>query len=86
MLYELKKSYRRFLVTTDQSGGDCCGLTVDQLGNNLKPIGEFHTENQFWQLVVAVEASPTFLCGFDELEDMASAVRFDRQPFERIVR
>jgi len=28
-----------------------------------------HTENQFWQLVVAVEASPSFLRGFDKLED-----------------
>src|SRR6266849_1871659 len=51
----------------DRSGGDGCGLTVGQLGDDLEPHGEFHTENQFWQLVVAVEAAPTFLRGFDEL-------------------
>ena len=31
-------------------------------------IGEFHTENQFWQLVVSIEAAPTSLRRFDELE------------------
>ena len=49
--------------------GDGCGLTVGRLGGDLEPIGEFHIENQFWQLVVAVEASPRFLRGFDKLED-----------------
>ncbi len=40
-----------------------------RLSDEFEPIGEFHTENQFWQLVVAVEASPSFLRGFDKLED-----------------
>ena len=38
------------------------------LGDDLDPIGEFHAKNQSWQLVVAIEAAPTFLRGFDELE------------------
>ena len=42
---------------------------VGRLADDLEPVGEFHTENQFWQLVVAIEAPPTFLRGFDELED-----------------
>jgi hypothetical protein len=36
---------------------------------SARAIGEFHTENQFWQLVVAVKTSPIFLHGFDEFED-----------------
>src|SRR5215470_10480235 len=40
-----------------------------RLSDDLEPIGEFHTENQFWQLVVAVEASPSFLRSFNKLED-----------------
>ena len=34
-----------------------------------QPIGKFHTKNQFWQLVVASEATPHILCGFDEFGD-----------------
>jgi hypothetical protein len=30
---------------------------VGRLADDLEPVGEFHTENQFWQLVVAIEAS-----------------------------
>src|SRR5437899_12508603 len=53
----------------ERSGGDGCRLTVGGFGDSLQPIGKFHTENQSWQLVVAIEASPTCLRGFDELED-----------------
>jgi hypothetical protein len=28
-----------------------------------------HRDPVFWQLIVAIEAPPTFLRGFDELED-----------------
>jgi len=32
-------------------------------------FGEFRTANQLWQRVVAVEALPTLLDGFNEIED-----------------
>jgi hypothetical protein len=69
----------------DRSGGGGCGLTIDRLGIDLEPVSEFHTENELWQLVVTVEASPTSLRGFDELEDYGkcravrqAALRADR--------
>ena len=37
--------------------------------SHRKATGELHSENQFWELVVAVEAPPTSLRGLDELED-----------------
>jgi hypothetical protein len=27
-------------------------MTVGALADDLRPVGEFHTENQFWQLVM----------------------------------
>lgn len=51
----------RFCWRPDRSGGDGCGLTVSGLADTFQVVGEFRTENQFW--------SPTFLCGFDKLED-----------------
>ena len=39
------------------------------MGDDLDSVGEHHTCDQLWQLVVAVEAAPTFLRGLDELED-----------------
>jgi hypothetical protein len=36
------------------------GLTVGRLGDDLDPIVECHTENEFWQLVMTVETSPAF--------------------------
>jgi hypothetical protein len=42
---------------------------VARSDSDLEPVGEFHTENEFWQLVVTVEAPPTSLRGFDQLED-----------------
>jgi len=47
-----------------RSGGGGCGLTVGRLGDDLDPVVECHTENEFWQLVGAVETSPAFLRGF----------------------
>jgi hypothetical protein len=38
-----------------------------------------------WLLVVPIETSPAFLRSLDTLKTMASAVLFERQPFERIV-
>ena len=33
------------------------------------PVGELDTQDQFWQLVVAVDAAPTLLGALDKLED-----------------
>src|SRR5437899_5853446 len=49
-----------------RSGGGGCGLTVDRLGDDLDPVVECHTENEFWQLVGAVETAPAFLRGFQQ--------------------
>ena len=54
-------------------------------GDYLYSVGELHTCDQLWQLVVAIDAAPTFLRGLDELEDH-SELLFERQPFDRIVR
>src|SRR5437764_15458371 len=37
--------------------------------DNLDSVGELYTENEFRQLVVAIEATPAFLSGLGELED-----------------
>ena len=37
-------------------------------GDDLDSVGKLHTCDQLWQLVVAIEATPAFLCGLDELE------------------
>ncbi len=39
------------------------------IADDLDPVGELHTQDQFWQLVVAVDPAPTFLGAFDKLED-----------------
>jgi hypothetical protein len=40
------------------------------LGGSLKSIGEYFTPRiQLWRLIMAIEASPVFLRGFDKLED-----------------
>jgi hypothetical protein len=51
------------------SGGGGYGLTVGRLGDDLDPIVECHTKNEFWQLVLSVETTPTFLCAFKQFED-----------------
>ena len=60
-------------------------MTVGQLGDDLDPVVECHTENEFWQLVVSVEPSPAFLCTLKQFEDHSqrcavgqAALRSDR--------
>ena len=57
-----------------------------RMADDLDPVSELHTLDQFWQLVVAVDPAPTLLGALDQLKTMASAVLFDRQPFDRMVR
>ncbi len=52
-----------------RSGGGGCGLTVGRLCDDLDPVVECHTENEFWQLVVAIETTPIFLGALDQFED-----------------
>ncbi len=52
-----------------RSGGGGFGLTVGRLGDDLDPVVECHTENEFWQLVVAIETTPIFLGALDQFED-----------------
>jgi hypothetical protein len=52
-----------------RSGGGGCGLTVGRLRDDLDPVVECHTENEFWQLVMSVETTPAFLCALDQFED-----------------
>ena len=57
-------SYRRILVT-EGSGGSGLNLRSD----NLDPVSEPYTENDFRQLIVTIETSPAFLGRLGELED-----------------
>ena len=57
-----------------------------RIADDLDPVSELHTLDQFWQLVVAVDPAPIFLRAVDSLKTMASAVLFDRQPLDRMVR
>src|SRR5262249_47375187 len=57
-------SYRRILVT-EGSGGSGLSLRSD----NLDSVGELYTEDDFRQLVVAIESTPVFLGSLGELED-----------------
>ena len=40
-----------------------------RIADDLDPVSELHTLDQFWQLVMAVDAAPTFLRAIDKLED-----------------
>jgi hypothetical protein len=42
---------------------------VSPFGDDLDPVVECHTENEFWQLVVAIETAPAFLHTLEQLED-----------------
>ena len=44
-------------------------MTVSRFGDDLDPVVECHTENEFWQLVVAIETTPAFLRDLEQLED-----------------
>ena len=37
-----------------------------RIADDLDPVGELHTHDQFWQLVVSVDAAPSFLGAFDQ--------------------
>ena len=45
------------------------GLRAVDLGGELNPVDEFHTVDDFWQLVVAFKTAPTLLGALDQLED-----------------
>jgi hypothetical protein len=51
-----------------RSGGGGYGVTVGRLGDDLDPVVECHTENEFWQLVVAIETTAAFLRGLEQFE------------------
>ena len=57
-----------------------------RIADHLDPVSEPDTLDQFWQLVVAVDAAPILWAPSTSLKTMASAVLFDRQPFDRTVR
>src|SRR5262249_33599270 len=61
---QLAPSYRRILVTEASGGGD-----LSLRSDNLDSVGELYTEDNFRQLVVAIEATPTFFGSLGELED-----------------
>ena len=48
------------------------------LGGNLDAVGELHTLDHLWQLIVAVEARQLFCAASTSLKTMASAVLFER--------
>jgi hypothetical protein len=54
--------------------------------DDLDSVEELCTEDDFRQLVVTIEATPAFLGGLGDLKIVASAVLFERHPFERTVR
>ena len=45
------------------------GLRRGRSADDLDPVSEPHTLDQFWQLVMAVDAAPIFVRAFDKLED-----------------
>ena len=47
---------------------------VSRLGDDLDPVVECHPENEFWQLVVAIETAPAFLRGLEQFEDQRRPV------------
>jgi hypothetical protein len=60
------------------------GLKGGRIADDLDPVSELQPLDQFWQLVLAVDPTPTLLGALDKLEDQASAVllgaRTRRQP------
>ena len=45
------------------------GLRRGEIADDLDPVSEPHTPDQFWQLVMAVDAAPIYLRAFNNLED-----------------
>src|SRR4029079_5055873 len=71
-LWKFQKEARasaNFWGRPSRSGGGGCGLTVIRFSDDLDPVVECHTKNEFWQLVVAIETTPSFLRGLEQLED-----------------
>jgi hypothetical protein len=60
---KVSRSYSRKLVTEGSGGG------LSLRSDDLDSVGEFYTENEFGQLVAAVEATPAPFGGLGELED-----------------
>ena len=54
--------------------------------DDFDSVVELYTENEFRQLVVAVEATLAFLGGLGELEDHGERGLVGRHPLERTVR
>jgi hypothetical protein len=62
-------SYRQILVTAGPVRRRRLRAEVSRSGDDLDPVVECHTENEFWQLVAAIETTPAFLRGLDQFED-----------------
>ena len=45
------------------------GLRRGGIADDLDPVSEPHTPDQFWQLVMAVDAAPIYLRAFNNHED-----------------
>jgi hypothetical protein len=45
------------------------GVRHGGIADDLDPVSELHTMDQFWQLVMAVDPSPAFLRTLDKLEN-----------------
>src|ERR1700688_3152480 len=63
------RAITKFWWRPGRSGGGGCGLTVGRLGDDLDPVVECHTKNEFWQLVVAIETTPAFVRALEQFED-----------------
>jgi len=50
-------------------GRDSGGSDLSLRSDNLDSVGELYTEDNFRQLVVAIEATPTFFGSLSELEN-----------------
>jgi hypothetical protein len=66
---KFETSYRQILVTAWPVRRRDYGLTVGRLGEDLDPVVECHTKNEFWQLVMAIETTPAFLRALKQFED-----------------
>jgi hypothetical protein len=62
------------------------GLRGGRIADDLDPVSELHSLDQFWQLVLAVDPAPTLLGALDKLEDHGERRLVDRQPFDRMLR
>src|ERR1700731_587918 len=63
-----RRAIANFWLRPDRSGGGGYGLAVSRFGDDLDPVVECHTENEFWQLVVTIETTPAFLRGLEQFE------------------